>query len=279
MKNQKKYPVVLTIAGFDASGGAGIQADIKTISALGCYATSVLTALPLQNTKTVKSIFEIPAHIVTEQLHLLLEDIVPDAIKIGMLNSAENILGIAKILKLYPNIPVILDPIMISSSGTILIQNDAKDTLQKELFPLISLLTPNLDESAYLVGFPVISADDMLLAAQKISDMRAKAVLVKGGHLRSNIIPSLYLDANNNSHLIDQKRVDSPNTRGTGCTLSSAIASFLAQGLPLFEAIAAAHKYVFKAINSAKAISIGKGNGPMNHFFDPQEMTASTFNN
>ena len=276
MKTQQKYPVVLTIAGFDASGGAGIQADIKTISALGCFATSVLTALPVQNTQTVQSIFEIPSEIVKQQLEALLDDIIPDVIKIGMINTSKNVSAIAEVLKLYPNIPIILDPIMISSSGNLLIQKDAIDTIKTALFPLITMLTPNLDEAAYLAKMPIISAQDMLLAAEKIVDLGVKSVLIKGGHLNSDLIPSLYFAIDRTTHFISQKRINSKNTRGTGCTLSSAIASYLALGLPIFEALDLAHKYVSNAIDYGKSTSIGKGNGAMNHLFDPQKLTSST---
>lgn len=274
METQQKYPIVLTIAGFDASGGAGIQADIKTISALGCFATSVLTALPLQNTQTVKSIFEIPSQIVKQQLQVLLNDIIPDTIKIGMVNTSENVFAIIEVLKLYPNIPIIYDPVMISSNGALLIKLQAINIIVKELFPIITLLTPNLDEAAYLAKIVVKTENDMLLSGQKIRNLGCKSVLIKGGHLNSDLIPSIYFAADGANHFISQKRIDSKNTRGTGCTLSSAIASYLARGISVLEAIELAQKYVYNAIDNGKSVIIGKGDGPMNHFFDPQTLNS-----
>lgn len=270
MATQSRYPVVLSIAGFDPSGGAGMQADIKTISALGCFATSVLTALPIQNTQIVESIFEIPSSVVQRQLEVLLNDITPDAIKIGMVNTSENATAVSNILKMIPNIPVIFDPVMLSSSGSKLMKDSAISEIIVVLIPKVSLLTPNLDEASLLAQMPIKSQSDMLIAARKIIKLGCNSVLIKGGHLKSDKIPSLYLNQDLEVAYFAQDRILSKNTRGTGCTLSAAIASYIAQKLDILSAIDLAHQYVYNAIEHSKDSTIGRGNGPVNHFFDPQ---------
>lgn len=266
------FPTVLNIAGFDGSGGAGIQADIKTISALGAYATSVLTALPVQNTMGVQQVHPIPTAIVTAQLKAVLEDIRPHAIKIGMLHTQAHIEAISAILSAYADIPVILDPVMVSSSGNRLLDAAAVGSMQQLLFPLITLLTPNMDEAAVLTGMPVHTLSDMEAAAATILQQGCTAVLIKGGHLEGEELHSVYRTAKGEQHLFTKTRVESNNTHGTGCTLSAAIASFMARGYTITEAIASAQDYVHKAILAAKGVQIGKGKGSLNHFFDPQVM-------
>lgn len=275
---QTKYtfPVVLTIAGFDGSGGAGIQADMKTISALGCYATSVLTALPIQNTMGVKDIYPIPAHVMAAQLEAVLEDIRPHAIKIGMLHTTAHIEALGHILSRYPGIPIILDPVMVSSSGKRLLDTAAIENMRRCLFPLISLLTPNMDEATVLAGIPVQTTAEMQEAGKRILEQGCRAVLVKGGHLQQEILHSLYCTAEGHTSTYTQPRINSINTHGTGCTLSAAIASLLALGLEPEAAIAAAQAYVQQAIAAAKDITIGKGKGSLNHFFDPKRMYIRT---
>ena len=264
------FPSILTIAGFDSSGGAGIQADIKTISALGGYATSVLTALPVQNTMGVQQVHPIPSAIVAAQLEAVLDDIRPYAIKIGMLHTEAHIEVISDILSAYRDIPVILDPIMVSSSGKRLLDESAVAAMQSALFPLTTLLTPNMDEAAVLAGMPVQSLADIQAAATVILQQGCPAVLVKGGHMEGEELHSVYRALNGEAYIFTQPRVDSNNTHGTGCTLSAAIATFIAQGHSLAEAIDAAQEYVQQAILAAKGVQIGKGKGSLNHFYNPQ---------
>lgn len=264
------FPTVLTIAGFDGSGGAGIQADIKTISALGGYATSVLTALPVQNTMGVQQVHPIPSAIVAAQLEAVLDDIRPHAIKIGMLHTEAHIEVISNILSAYEDIPVILDPVMVSSSGKRLLDEPAVAAMQSSLFPTTTLLTPNMDEAAVLAGIPVQSLSDMEVAAMTILQQGCPAVLVKGGHMQEDQLHSVYRTAKGERHIFTQPRVDSNNTHGTGCTLSAAIATFIAHGHSLSEAIDAAQEYVQQAILAAKGVQIGKGKGSLNHFYNPQ---------
>lgn len=267
-----KYPSVLTIAGFDGSGGAGIQADIKTISALGCYATSVLTALPVQNTQGVKNIFPIPIEAVAEQLDAIMEDIVPDAIKIGMVHTSQLVDTIAAVLGKYPDIPVVFDPVMVATSGHRLIEEQTIDTIIKNLLPLSTVVTPNMDEAAIIAKIKVETLKDMELAGKNIKQLGGKNILLKGGHQKTAMITSLLLDEKNNYHSFKFNKIETDNTHGSGCTLSSAIASYMAQGNELFEAVALGQQYVFNAIQSGADTQTGKGNGPLNHFFNPQKL-------
>lgn len=265
-----RYPSILTIAGFDGSGGAGIQADIKTISALGCYATSVLTALPVQNTLGVKNVYPIPAAVVQEQINTICEDLLPDAIKIGMIHTAEQVSVIAECLQQYPELPVILDPVMVSSSGQLLMQADAIKALKELLLPRVTLLTPNMDEASVLAGMEVRNLEDMYLAGAKILELGCPALLLKGGHLDQAELTSLYFAADGRIRPFKMPKIDSQNTHGTGCTLSAAIAAYLALGHPLEEAIALGQDYVQKALIKGKDVYTGKGHGALNHFFDPK---------
>lgn len=262
---------VLSIAGFDGSGGAGIQADTKTISSLGCYATNVLTALPVQNTTGVKNIFEIPSQAIDEQLDSILTDIYPDAIKIGMVHSVALVEIIAKYLKDYKG-AVVFDPVMVSTSGHQLIQSETIAACKELLFPLATLITPNLDEVSVLVGEKISTVEQMIPAGKKILQMGAGAILVKGGHLQQDDLVSYLIQEGKEPETFSSKRVDTKNMHGSGCTLSSAIASFLAQGFTLSESVGKAQKYVEKAILGSKDLLIGHGNGPLNHLHDPQKL-------
>lgn len=268
---EKKVFSVLSIAGFDGSGGAGIQADTKTISSLGCYATNVLTALPVQNTQGVQTIFEIPSEAIDLQIKSILDDIYPDAIKIGMVHSTELVQIIAENLKNY-NGPIVFDPVMISTSGHQLIKDETINACKALLFPLATLITPNLDEVSVLVGKQIDTTEKMQEAGQSILQMGTKAVLVKGGHLQQDELISLLIQKDKPIESYPSKRIETRNTHGSGCTLSSAIASYLAQGLPLNESVSKAQKYIDQAISTAKDLKIGKGNGPLNHFFRPQRL-------
>lgn len=268
---EKKVVSVLSIAGFDGSGGAGIQADTKTISSLGCYATNVLTALPVQSTQGVQRIFEIPSEAIDLQIKSVLDDIYPDAIKIGMVHSIELVKIIAENLKDYKG-SIVFDPVMISTSGHQLIKDETIDACKELLFPLATLITPNLDEVSVLVGKQIDTTEKMQEAGQSILKMGAKAVLVKGGHLQQDELISYLIQQDELIESYSSKRIETKNTHGSGCTLSSAIASYLAQGFSLNDSVSKSQLYIDQAISTAKDLKIGKGNGPLNHFFDPQKL-------
>lgn len=267
-----KYPSVLSIAGFDGSGGAGLQADIKTISALGCYATTVLTALPVQNTQGVKNIFPIPVRVVAEQLETIMEDIVPDAIKIGMIHTPELVDVVVRALQVYKHVPVVFDPVMVSTSGHRLIEEETINVIIEKLFPMADIITPNMDEASILVNMRVETLKDMHLIGARIKELECKNILMKGGHQKTTIITSLLIDEKNNYYPFEFNKIDTNNTHGSGCTLSSAIATFLAQGKSMYEAVELGQQYVYNAIENGASTQTGKGNGPLNHFFNPQKL-------
>lgn len=254
----------LTIAGSDSSGGAGIQADIKTMIVNGVYAMSVITALTAQNTMGVKGILEIDRDFIGLQLDCVFEDIMPDAIKIGMVTSKETVEIIAEKLKQYEAKNIVVDPVMVSTSGSDLIKKHAIDVLKKELFPLASLITPNIIEAEALTGLSINGKDDMVNAAEILHDKYLCGVLIKGGHMEGNSDDLLYYDKK--TVWFKSKRIDNPNTHGTGCTLSSAIASNLAKGFSLEESVRKAKDYITQVIKSG--LDIGKGRGPLNHGFN-----------
>lgn len=269
---QFRYPSVLTIAGFDGSGGAGIQADMKAISALGCYATSVLTALPVQNTTGVKAIYPIPVEAVRAQISCILDDIFPDAIKIGMVHTSELVETIVGTLGQYAAVPVVFDPVMVATSGHRLIEEQTINTLIDKLFPIASVITPNMDEAAILAEMPIKTLDDMYVAGEKILKLGCRSVLLKGGHLPTSLLTSLYFDGSGQIGSFEYQKFDTRNTHGSGCTLSSAIASYIAQGKSLQEAVALGQDYVHQAIRNGADVRTGNGNGPLNHFFNPQKL-------
>ncbi|MGX1641836.1 bifunctional hydroxymethylpyrimidine kinase/phosphomethylpyrimidine kinase [Sphingobacterium sp. NPDC055431] len=273
MKENKKYkvPTVLSIAGFDGSGGAGIQADTKTISSLGCYAMNVLTALPVQNTQGVKNIFDIPVEAVKEQLDCLFEDIYPDSIKIGMVHNSKLVETIANSLKDYKG-SIVFDPVMVSTSGHRLIHEETIAAIKELLFPIAQIITPNLDEVSVLVGREISSVHAMEEVADEILSLGCNAALLKGGHLQSDILTSILIQKNQAAQYFESKRVNTKNTHGSGCSLSSAIASFLARGYHLEQSTENALMYINSAIKGSKDLLIGKGNGPLNHFFNPQRL-------
>lgn len=266
------YPSVLTIAGFDGSGGAGIQADIKTFSALGCYATSVLTALPVQNTQGVQKIYSIPLEAVSDQIAAILDDIMPDAIKIGMVHTPQLVETIATSLSQYPKVPIVFDPVMVATSGHTLIEEDTIQTIVDKLFPIADIITPNMDEASILAGMDVKTLDDMRLAAEVILTLGCKHVLLKGGHQQTETITSLFFEENGKHTAFETKKFTTKNTHGSGCTLSSAIAAYLARGENFNNAVALAQQYVYEAIKNGKDVLVGKGNGPLNHFFNPNKL-------
>lgn len=265
---EKKYKKVLTIAGSDSGGGAGIQADIKTISACGCYAMSAITAITVQNTTGVSGIHPVPAQTVSEQISAVLDDIGADAVKIGMLHSSEIIKTVKNDLVKHKIKTVILDPVMVAASGDKLLQDEAIETLKNELIPLAMVITPNIPEAEILLGKKIRSPEEMAIMAKELSLNRTVSVMLKGGHLTTNELTDIFYNADDDQILeMKSKRVDTQNTHGTGCTLSSAIASFIALGLPLNDAIRKADDYIHKAIKSGAGYTTGKGHGPVHHFY------------
>ena len=254
----------LTIAGSDSIGGAGIQADIKTMTANGVYAMSAITALTAQNTLGVQGISEVTPEFLALQLDSIFTDIRPDAVKIGMVSSSELIRTIAAKLKEYKATNIVVDPVMVATSGSKLISDDAIGTLKEELLPLAAVLTPNIPETEVLAETKVKSADDMVKAAELISTKYGCAVLCKGGHNLNDANDLLYADGK--SHWFNGIRINNPNTHGTGCTLSSAIASNLAKGYSLEASVERAKAYISGAL--AAMLDLGAGSGPMNHAFD-----------
>ncbi|KTD30795.1 bifunctional hydroxy-methylpyrimidine kinase and hydroxy-phosphomethylpyrimidine kinase [Legionella moravica] len=258
----------LSIAGFDGSGGAGIQADLKTFSALGCYGMTVLTALPVQNTCGVRTCYEIPLQAIEDQLNAIFDDIRPDSIKIGMLFKSEIIELVACILKKRAtDIPIVLDPVTVAKSGDALLLPEAIDTLTSVLMPLTTLITPNIPEAYAFTGINASSEEDMISVAQKIIGLGPKHVLLKGGHLQSAESNDLLYGVDGSIAWYKNTRIDSKNTHGTGCTLSAAIAACLAQNMNLNQACSFAKNYLTHAIEAAKETSVGFGNGPVHHFY------------
>jgi len=266
------YPAVLTIAGSDSGGGAGIQADIKTVSALGCYGMSVITALTAQNTLGVTGIHSVPPAFVKAQLDAVLQDIRPLAIKIGMVHSPELVAVIAETLRKYPDIPVILDPVMVATSGDRLIAQETVKHIVAELFPLSALITPNLDEATLLANMPIATVNDMQTAGNIIMQQGCNALLLKGGHLQQDQLTSLLFTADGTIEHFTSHKIETKNMHGSGCTLSSAIAAYIARGETLAQAVALAQDYVHGAILHGKDVTTGNGHGPLNHFYNPQKM-------
>ena len=263
----------LTIAGSDSSGGAGIQADIKTMTANGVYAMSAITALTAQNTSGVSDIYEVSPEFLQAQLKAIFEDITPDAIKIGMINDIEIVKVISACLHKYRPAYVIFDPVMVSTSGHKLIEDDAIAALTDDLMPLTSLITPNLREAEVLTGHPINNVEEMKSAALELLKFGCKAVLLKGGHLEGGLMCDvLQIAGESTPHLFTSTKIESPNTHGTGCTLSSAIATFLALGYVMPQAVECAKRYVTHGIEAGKDIRIGEGHGPLNHFYHPVPM-------
>ena len=266
------YPRVLSIAGSDSGGGAGIQADLKTIAALGCYGMTAITALTAQNTLGVRAIHAVPLQMLTDQIDAVVEDIGVDAVKIGMLHSADTVRTVAQALERHALQCIVLDPVMIATSGAVLIDQEAIAVLVRELFPKADVITPNLDEASLLVGRTLATEADMEAAACQLLDMGARAVLVKGGHLAGETVSDLLLTSDGKSRWMLAPRIPSPNTHGTGCTLSSAIAAHLALGSTLTRAVEQAREYVRGALEAGAPVRTGGGSGPLNHSHGPHAM-------
>lgn len=263
--SQKQYFKVLTIAGSDSCGGAGIQADLKTFSALGCYGMSVVTALTAQNTMGVKSIHSVPSNFIKEQLEAVLDDIGTDAIKIGMLHSPEIVRTVAETLLKYKIKNIVIDPVMVAKSGDRLLQQEAIDALKEYLFPIADIITPNLPEASTLLGHFISEKAQMQQAAEGLLKLGSKYTLIKGGHLLNDESSDFLLGANL-CIWFEQNRIQTANTHGTGCTLSSAIASHLAKGIEIVSAVQLAKEYLTNALEEGSNYKMGHGHGPIHHF-------------
>ena len=253
----------LSIAGSDSCGGAGVQADLKTMTMNGVFAMSAITALTAQNTTGVRAIYEVPADFLKQQIDAVFEDIRPDAVKIGMVSSVGLIEAIAERLRFYQAKNIVVDPVMVATSGARLIFPDAVETLKKELLPLATVLTPNIPEAEILSGRAIANEDEMTDAAKFIGETYGCAVLCKGGHSVSDANDLLYADGK--FEWFRGRRIDNPNTHGTGCTLSSAIAANLAKGYDLPASVKRAKDYISGALSAM--LDLGAGSGPMNHAF------------
>lgn len=265
----KKYNIALTIAGSDPSGGAGMQADLKTFSALGVYGASAIVALVDENTQGVYGVHPVPVPFVAGQIRSVIDDIGVDAVKIGMLHSAELITTVRDTLALYPDVRnIVLDPVMVATSGDPLLMPEALDTLRNVLIPHSRVITPNLPEASLLLGEKIDNQDQFADAAIALSKALGDvSVMLKAGHLENeNLIDIFYNAETGNILRLSAPRVETRNTHGTGCTLSSAIAAFLARGASLDQAVTSAKDYLYKAIVAGADYEIGKGHGPVNHF-------------
>jgi len=261
------YKRVLSIAGSDPSGGAGIQADLKTMSACGCFATTAVTAVVDENTVGVYGVHPIPVNFVNGQIKSVLDDIGADAIKIGMLHSSELIRGIRETLEPYQIRNIVLDPVMVATSGDKLLLDEAIATLQNELIPMTRVITPNIPEAEILSGQKIACQADLPKVVKSLTCGGKVSVLLKAGHLTEDELTDIFYNAETDEMLeLKSRRLPTKNTHGTGCTLSSAVASFLAQGLGLNDSVRAAKEYINKAIKEGSAYEIGKGHGPVHHF-------------
>ncbi|KQX76265.1 MULTISPECIES: bifunctional hydroxymethylpyrimidine kinase/phosphomethylpyrimidine kinase [Aeromicrobium] len=259
-----RTPVMLSVAGSDPSGGAGIQADLKTASAIGVYGAAVLTALTVQNTLGVTGIHAVPARFVADQYASVVTDLDVRAVKIGMLGGADVVEAVASMLREHPVPVVVLDPVMVATSGDRLVPEDAVAAIRELLVPLASVVTPNVPELAVLTGLPVASPDDLEAAARALLGAGPGAVLAKGGHLDGDRCTDVLVTADGAHHL-DASRVRTRHTHGTGCTLSSAIASYLVLGLDLVDAVTSAKAYLHRALVAGASLELGGGNGPVDH--------------
>lgn len=266
--DKKQYKRALTIAGSDPSGGAGIQADLKTFAACGCYGESVIVAVVDENTVGVSGVHPIPVSFVTGQMKSVLDDVGADAIKIGMLHSSELIRAVKDTLAMYPIKNIVLDPVMVATSGDKLLQEEAIQTLKEELIPSVRIITPNIPEAEILLGRKIDRQEEMPDIARELSFGRSVSVMLKAGHMKeSRLVDILYNAESDEIVELPSQRIQTKNTHGTGCTFSSAIAAFLAHGQSLNDAVANAKEYIYQAIVAGADYEIGKGHGPVHHFF------------
>lgn len=273
------YPTVLSIAGSDSGGGAGIQADIKTISALGCYATTAITAVTVQDTKGVKDIYSIPVAVVVDQIAIVMEDIKPIAIKIGMLDRAELVHALVDELEKYPHVPIVLDPVLVATSGHKLTTDDTLAALKERLCPISTVMTPNLDEAAIFYGKQISTKEEMKHAAKELMKYGGASVLIKGGHLYGNELFNVLETTTDGQFVFPSKAIATHNTHGSGCSLSSAIASYLALGNSIPRSVEMACDYVHQAIATGADVKTGGGNGPINHFYAPKTLEKHELDN
>ena len=265
---KKRYYRVLTIAGSDSGGGAGIQADIKAISAMGCFAASAITAVTVQNTVGVQAVHPVPLDVLAGQIDAVLSDIGADSIKIGMLHSAEVVEIVADKIRQYGIKNVVLDPVMVSTSGHRLIEESAVAVIKEQLLPLARVLTPNVPEAEILIGKKIAGECDFKEVAKELASCYNVSVLLKAGHLTGETLTDYFYNVEDGSlTLLPSKRVETKNTHGTGCTLSAAFAAALAKGEELTTAAQSAKRYIQQAIISGADYEIGKGHGPVDHFF------------
>lgn len=265
----RHYVKVLTIAGSDSGGGAGIQADLKTFSALGCYGMSVITALTAQNTRGVTGIHAVPPSFAGEQLEAVFSDIGADAVKIGMLYSAELIETVAEQLVKHGAKKIVLDPVMVAQSGDKLLRDDAIEAIKRHLMPLSAVVTPNLPEAAVLLNQDLLGSEDMYAAARSLAQFGSRSVLIKGGHLEeNNSTDLLYLAEEDRVKEFKGERIETLNNHGTGCTLSSAVAAYLARDSDIETAVQKAKKYISEAIRTGAQYRLGHGHGPVHHFYN-----------
>jgi hydroxymethylpyrimidine/phosphomethylpyrimidine kinase len=268
LQGPRVYRRVLTIAGSDSGGGAGIQADLKTFAALGCYGMSAITALTAQNTRGVSGIHPVPPAFAAAQIAAVLEDIGADAVKIGMLYSVALIRAVAEALKHFQARHIVLDPVMVAQSGDRLLQDDAVGAVTEHLMPLAEVLTPNIPEAEVLVGRALRTPDELRAAAGELARHGSRSVLIKGGHLEAaDSCDLLYLAGENRFVELSAERTRTRNNHGTGCTLSSAIAAHLARGSGIEEAVRRAKEFISHAIRAGAGYTIGRGHGPVHHFF------------
>ena len=263
---------VLTIAGSDSGGGAGIQADIKTISAIGCYASSVITAVTAQNTLGVSAVEPMSLDIIEKQIRAVLDDIGADAVKIGMLATTEIVELVVKLMKEYDPPFIVLDPVLVATSGDVLTEGSATGAIVTQLMPLATVITPNIPEAERMTDLTIESTMDYEPVWTNLREQGAKALLIKGGHLANNeLTDTLFTAKEQLPHIYTHQRIDTDNTHGTGCTLSSAIASYLALGHPLARAVGHATDFIHSAIEAGQELHIGEGHGPVDHFFSYRE--------
>jgi hydroxymethylpyrimidine/phosphomethylpyrimidine kinase len=267
-----RYPRVLSIAGSDSGGGAGIQADLKTFSALGCYGMTAISAITAQNTQGVRAIHGVPPDVLGAQIDAVVEDIGTDAVKIGMLHAPDVVRVVAQAIRQHDLQNVVLDPVMVATSGDQLTTQETVGVLVRDLFPLARVVTPNLDEAELLLGRQIIGIDDLEPAARALRALGAPAVLLKGGHLHGDEVVDVLLRPDTAPLHLSSARIASRNVHGTGCTLSSAIAAYLALGLDLGEAVTRARAYILGAIAAGAEVNTGHGHGPLNHGYAPVAM-------
>ncbi len=263
----KHYHRVLTIAGSDSGGGAGIQADLKAISACGCFGTSAVTAITAQNTIGVSAIHPVPVEILEAQIRAVLDDIGTDAVKLGMLHSTAVIDCVSRLLAEYDVKNVVLDPVMVATSGDKLIEDDAIEALQTKIFPYVRIITPNIPEAELISNQKITSRSDLASAAEQLGRSFNISILAKGGHLPTSLLEDFLYDVDSDNVLsFSNAKIDTHNTHGTGCTLSSALAAYLARDFPVPDAAARAIDYVARAIKAGAGYTTGSGHGPVHHF-------------